>query len=129
MADLVTFFRARLDEEEDVAKRAAFGWGPDWTLREDEADDSAYLVAEGSPRAAWSEDSDVIEHAATWDPSRVLAEVAAKRAILDADPASGARTFLDDTTRAALATWERAVLALAQPYADHPDFADAWRTT
>lgn len=83
------------------------------------------------------------QHIAAWDPARVLAEVAAKRAILDlhaqmecvncADAGRGTGTscltchhggeagtpFYDGTCLT--------VRILAQPFVGHPDFSEDWR--
>jgi len=80
---------------------------------DDEADTTGILDGEA-----------VAEHIARWDPERVLAECAAKRAILEGhhpiDPCdahdTGFGTIPCDT-----------VLSLAQPYADRPGFDPAWR--
>ena len=127
MPDIVAFLKERIDEEEEIARRAAFGWGAEWKVK-DPGDDWACIAAEGSLNVASSEDIDVIRHACRWDPARVLAEIAAKRAILAADPARGARSYLDDVTAFALAAWERTLLVLVQPFASHPDFDPAWES-
>ena len=64
MSDEIAYLRARYVEEEGLAKRAAFGWGADWTA--DGEGDYAHLSGDGSPRIAESEDVDVLTHAATW---------------------------------------------------------------
>jgi hypothetical protein len=51
-----------------------------------------------------------------WDPDRVLAEVAAKRAIVDKATDYDERWALDEVLR-----------HIAAPYADHPDYDEAWR--
>lgn len=128
--DLVAFLRARIDEDEDVAKRAAFGWGSAWTAVV--ADEWSTISADGSPRVASSEDGDVMSHAARWDPARVLAEVAAKRAIIDAlvwftpdtewsdfaEPGRGVENPATDALR-----------AMARVFAGHPDFDSAWKAS
>ena len=78
---IVAYLNERLDEEEGVALRAAFGWGAEWTVNR-QNDDSAVLAATGTPRAAWSEDIDVITHAAAWNPARALLSIETRRVIL-----------------------------------------------
>ena len=73
--------------------------------------------------------------AARFDPARVLAECDAKRRIIDlAYEATGYDMTVDlersSSARAdsALAfVGDRILKALALPYADHPDFDEAWR--
>ena len=130
LSDLVTFLRARLDEEEALAKAAAVD---SETWRFDESLPCAAIVAysarwestlgsglwqcddpyddcEDARRGARAE----AEHIVYWDPERVLAEIAAKRVILDGfDP-------IEHPTGP--------LYALAQPYADHEAFDSTWRT-
>jgi hypothetical protein len=80
--DLVAWLRAQLDDDERVASRisesqrtwnTAGGWpetGPDT------------VMAAGGPVAEEVDEFDA-EHIARWDPARVLAEVDAKRRIID----------------------------------------------
>lgn len=64
------------------------------------------------------------EHIARHDPARVLAECASRRAVL----AECSQWY--PTVRGGLAVCkdmaETILLALAVPYADHPDFDEAW---
>jgi hypothetical protein len=60
-------------------------------------------------------------HCAVWTPARVLAEAAAKRAIL-AEIERVLPVSIDPMTPAGVVA-----LAMAQPFADHPDFDPAWR--
>ena len=127
MSDLIEFLRARLDEEQDLARRAAFGWGAEWTAVRDE-DDWARVTADGSLNVAGSEDVDVIRHAACWDPARVLAEIAAKRAAIDEhvvdDDPTGEGVFCNSCDRFDYPC--RTLRALAQPYSSHPDYDPEW---
>lgn len=97
MDDLITWLRAQLDEDE----RAARAWMPF-----------------GTPTAADR------EHIARHDPARVLAEVDAKRRILDecesAIRKSAPRSNLNDLGWTVLRP-------LALPYADRPGYRDEWR--
>lgn len=106
--ELITWLRAQLDDDERVARAA---W-PDCT-----PDD---------PRAS---DED-IRHIARWDPARVLAEVEAKRRILDLAPAAVMRalgTQDPDFRDGYLDAHEEAVKLLAQPYAGRPGWREEWR--
>ena len=108
-------------------------------LSEDEAKAQAVLDHEGSLR----EINERIRFSYRWamlyggshsfhigapSPARVLADVAAKRRIVEAFTEERWRIG-DLTPRRAVTTFEgRAVLTLlAQPYSDHPDFNEEWR--
>jgi hypothetical protein len=111
--DLIAFLKARLDEDVKVARDATFWTGgvPEWTARAE---------------PDWV-------HIARHDPARVLAEVEAKRRIIDRaefvanhGPARDHVRALDMTTGASAAL--RDVLRLlALPYADHPAYREEWR--
>ena len=133
--DLATWLRAQLDDDERLAKTAG-GEHPHWTTT-DEGDvtqvgtgGSGYLA-----NGPWGSSLfEVGEHIARHDPARVLAEVDAKRRILDehtcrcpdpdcqdcgacsgphhADPAPAPCTTLR---------------LLALPYAGQPGYRDEWR--
>ena len=121
-ADLVGFLRAQLDEDERVAREAgsrSLTWpvGGTWYLEGVEhnvvGDEEAFCHPHN------------VEHIARQDPARVLADVDAKRRILDehepgSDPCdahdASLRTIECDTIR-----------LLALPYADHPDYREEWR--
>jgi hypothetical protein len=103
MDDLIGFLRARLDDDES----AALAWLPF-----------------GNPDAA------ARGHIARHDPAWVLADVAAKRAIIEtcAESLTLQETgyYEDHTGERDLANF--VLHRLAQPYADHPDFKAEWRT-
>lgn len=149
--DIADFIRARLDEDEAVAKAATPGpWEPERPWLSDVvtskllgriADFSSARVLnrdEGGYRPQSIPDA---RHVAHWDPARVLAETAAKRGILDAIDAAekewaeaqaaarpGPASF--DLARARSLERELAEIVLRQlaaPYADHPDYDPAWR--
>lgn len=95
MDDLVQFLRARLDEDDQAARAAA--WDEDMAAKW-RAGSTPYGGVQGAPR--WyvedayedavvsrvdpqgSEDQGVAQHIARHDPARVLAEVDAKREML-----------------------------------------------
>jgi len=147
---LVEFLRARLDEDERAALNAPPG---PWHY-----DRKRFTVTcDGYPVASWRHEGKLTdgsplldrtgEYMERFDPARVLAEVDAKRRILDdysrtirirdeaaarikdAGPANADPEDLD--------TWDRAqreasilegpVKALALPYAAHPEYDPAWR--
>jgi hypothetical protein len=105
MDDPVTFLRAELDEDERAARAAAdTNEGANW-----------------SARSMWRSPFD--EHIARHDPARVLAEVDAKRRILDW-AVETARVV--DQDQYALAP-EQVVMLLGLPYAGHLDYRQEWR--
>lgn len=100
---LTEFLLARIENDEDHADRAAFGWRP---------------MGEPDVIEEWSTlRSDVTEHIARHDPARVLAECEAKRRILNLCD------FEPDCDAAVL----KVARVLAAVYADHPDYDEAWR--
>ncbi len=131
MDELITWLRAALDEDEQWARAAEGGWitlGPD-------------------PERTNS----VGRHAARWDPARVLAEIDAKRQLLDLRDAliqrkddNSARfvqlskqRYLDQAefTRVKTHGWElggrlvglnAAIQCAALPYADRPGYREEW---
>lgn len=101
MNDLVAFLTARLDEDEAYANEPG-----DWNE-----------YNPGDPA----------------DPARVLREVEAKRRIIERaefvdnhGPAIGHVRALDMTMAASSALGD-VLQMLALPYADHPDYREAWR--
>lgn len=137
MTDLVTWLRQQLDEDE----RLALSWSEDqrhWAyvgqrrLAYDNGahEQAAVVNVQDSEPMRWERiqvlrgTPDQAAHIATWDPARVLAEVAATRRILDSFAASGKPL----TTRDAETAVVRMVLRLlALPYADRPGYDEAWR--
>jgi hypothetical protein len=90
--DLINWLRAQLDADERMAL-AAQDAAPEQSGRwhaayaRDDLDPTAWLIATAplsfTPLAGPGLTHAVAAHIATWDPARVLAEVKAKRAILD----------------------------------------------
>ena len=121
------FVTARIAEDEDVAKRAAFGWGGEWSAAErsvfgptDAEDDWSVVHADGKLDMVQSEDGDVCGHIARWDPARVLAEIEAKRRIVLAYiQCPSDMEERDDGLSGA-------VSALASAWSTHPDYDPGW---
>lgn len=122
MSDLVTFLRARLDEDEAVL-RACAGGVPQWR-----PEDIAIFGPDLSP--------EVRTHIARHDPARVLKEIEAKRRVVELhrpvqkrSTGSGGGVIEDcqvcDHFPARYPCTTLRLLAL--PYADHPDYQEQWR--
>lgn len=127
--DIADFIRARLDEDERTARRAAddargMGIAYDEPVHWRNSDGNLYLdggygsgIAVGGYGAMIGDD--MADHLARWDPARVLAEIAAKRRILGwanspALPPHESFYVLD---------------AIARVWAEHPDFREDWEDT
>ena len=131
MHDLIAFLRARLDEQERKAREAAqraerWPVNGTWHLEGVEhdvvGDEEAYCAPHN------------VEHIAANDPAYVLADVDAKRRIIGqmADEAAEGEYWLEywregsrPGNNVEVAIW--ALLTLALPYADHPDYREEWR--
>jgi len=135
MDDLIAFLRARLDEDAELALAAGAELGPDW--RYDAEHGWVRAVREGDGIATGHQDHLEPEHGqhiARHDPARVLAEVEAKRRIIDE-----CAYWIDKINSSATDKYpypnlpERGEVVLpvltllALPYADHPDYRDTWR--
>lgn len=156
MPDLVAFLTARLDEEERAADLiSAGGYQPQrWIVRGDfhELWPPEIIGLDkpiGAPDDEQPEEFRVAlaisgrneaQHIARWDPARVLAEIAAKRALIDHVARYEARRDSEwgccHDAEQILAgecpeinTGEiKALRLLAAPYASHADFDESWRT-
>jgi hypothetical protein len=129
VSEIADFLRARLDEDERTAKRAASYddgaahdvQGPDGTwlcLDESEWFGASYRGGVIAPRIGYANAPELGLHITRHDPARVLAEVAAKRRIVDLYEIASASPELD---RDAWLVMKEAVALLAQPFAAHPD--------
>lgn len=125
MTDLAAFLSARLDEDEAVALESA-QFPSEWRA---EPGYTGQPIMAGNYRVATCALS-VMAHIARHDPARVLADVAAKRAMLahllrchtTRFPRDQAKTADDFTPLA----WDM-FRYFAAAYADHPDFDSSWR--
>lgn len=127
--NLVEFLRARLAEDEEAARAATEGpWFADHPEPKHWGDDpeSALLVRGkvlcildnqyGGPLN--------VDHIVRHDPTRVLAEIVAKRKIIDLYEIASTAPELD---RDAWLVMKEAVALLAVPFAAHPDYNERWR--
>lgn len=114
--EIVDFLRARLDEDEKVARALVDDTRPGRAERWEFCDDGA-IRDTGAHRSlrvkfTWSPEA---AHIARHDPARVLADVEAKRALV-------AFVELPEGSY-----FEHQLLApLARVWRDHPDFDPAW---
>jgi hypothetical protein len=122
MDDLIAFLRQQLDEDERVAREAGAGsWSRDDTYPDSGgiiSDTGTIVYDEGSPSQPQA------EHIARWDPARALAEIQAKRRILDWLERWDDRMMNDNYW-----PWDstEAVEILAQTYAGRPGWREEWR--
>jgi hypothetical protein len=130
VSDLITWLRAQLDEDEQVASAASPGpWRSNAEHDEIHAVDGI-TVAEGFALSGRQLRA-TVDHIVRWDPARALAEVDAKRRILDllAETLNGASEYFTvescDEVDAILA--ERTMRLLALPYAERPGYREEWR--
>lgn len=130
--DLVTFIGARLDEEETTARATAYSFASSiedsWIVRHmDRRDDMSWAVYSQGKYLKVNElhEADA-RHIAHHDPASVLADIAARRRLLDhwPDPFG---TWGAEQADAARAMKEYALRALAARYASHPEFRVEWR--
>lgn len=138
MSDLAQFLLARVAEDEDRALRAPAG---PWRLTEiTEGIGLRWYMVEGAPPPAGTsrpdqgadgdptsvvdvEDESLGRYFERFDPARVLAECEAKRRVVELHP-----DMLGWCQGCAHESHPcRTLFALAQPYADHEDFQEAWR--
>jgi hypothetical protein len=112
---LIAFLRARLDEDERVARTADEAWDPD---------DYEWQDLDEGPR----------RHIGRHDPARVLAEVDAKREtltfcehLLETKRAQEAADELSEYSLGRAQAGGHMLRLLALPYASHPDYREEWR--
>lgn len=122
MDDLVQFLRARLDEDEQAARRAGDSFR--------QISETGVIVATEGDRAeecASANWAGIAEHIVRHDPARVLAEVEAKRELL-----ADYERFVAERRRM-MGGWDSypepspVLTAFATVYADHPDYRPEWR--
>lgn len=134
MDDLVAFLNARLDEDERVAlfalcgypegcpevmqpwKRSARWQAGDGRVTVEYVDGPPAMIAPKRPvlvHVARRHDTVTAQHIARHEPARVLADVAAKRQIIEL--VLGAYAGYSVLTR------------LALPFAEHPDYREDWK--
>lgn len=127
--ELITFLRARLDEDERTARSTMWDGSenvPDWHL-------SASATVETGGDTLYVGDRTVANHIERHDPARVLRDIEAGRRILSLYVASRERDEWmrqatgEAPTALATAAYGEALKALALSHADHEDYQEAWR--
>lgn len=131
MSDLVTWLRAQLDEDERVAREAILvvaesfnALGDRWLWGGGGGKGVPLDLFDALDVGEWMEP--IGQHIARHDPAHVLADVAAKRAILDLFEDAGATRILHVD---AFGVMREAVRHLAAVYADRPGYDESWRPT
>ncbi|MER7908285.1 DUF6221 family protein [Streptomyces sp. NPDC096068] len=130
--DLAQFLTARFDEDAAVARAVRFerfeAFDYLWYAKYLE------LQGEGSSKATGDLPPEVADHAARHDPARVLAEVNAKREVVNAYERavaefqdSGPAMVSYDRLTGSVSSLRTALEFLALPYVNHPDYQDTWR--
>ncbi|MEU0991947.1 DUF6221 family protein [Streptomyces sp. NPDC005953] len=136
MSDLVSFLRARLDEDEQAALAAS--WDDDgsrrWQAHHREQYDGRWVLNDDMDegvtevQAQAADDGAVARHIARHDPALVLRDVEAKRKLLD--EYTEARDH-EGANYEWIGGWAnglgQAVTLLALAHADHPDYRPEWR--
>ena len=133
MRDLIEFLKARLDEDEQAA-RAAAADGSEWRFSEGAIYPSDTMSHPGPLATHPHGDLNQAhgEHIARHDPARVLADVEAKRYMVDFW--SAAYQNPQDSERFSGPDWDQVrrnaqwtLRLLALRYATHPDYDENWR--
>lgn len=142
---LVQFLEERLREDQEAADRMAAVYPEPWDLYDRgwmvriEADEPGFLDVVRLEQRQAPEGLDwlagAIEHVAMHSPSRVLREVAAKRAIIElADEASGLDMSVDLDRRVGSRDMQEEpfvgdliIRQLAAVYSDHPEYREEWK--
>ncbi|SCD40986.1 hypothetical protein GA0115251_106923 [Streptomyces sp. TverLS-915] len=123
-ADLLAFFRARLDEDEAEARTVRWDGSNnrlDWHL-------PASATVDVGDDEFYTGDRTVAAHIARHDPARVLLEVEAKRRVLRAhDKWCEGRCEAKYPEGGFDAAHYWSIKSLAAVYADHPDYDESWR--
>jgi len=135
MSDLVEFLRARLDEDEEAAQRMNRnrlehpGAHESWSVERVEREEHIYSKPKRSAfRPRWvigrlvMDGSSTMAFIARNDPARVLADVAAKRRIVDTYQQYHAHV----ADFGSVNTLMFVMRVLALPYAAHPDYRQEW---
>jgi hypothetical protein len=120
MTTLIEFLRTRYDEEQRDAEAAYDGDGyREWDI----PCTGVVQVAGGDLDGLVVAPRNAAIHVARHDPARVLADVAAKRWLVD----RAEHVMASSRDHAEATAWLHVVQRLATVYADHPDYDPAWQ--
>ncbi|WP_017615663.1 DUF6221 family protein [Nocardiopsis salina] len=129
MDALVSFVRARIDER----WRGALDAGPSaaaraWSAWPDRVDSAAGACVARTGSGDDAADRARSEHIAGHDPDRVLEALECERRLLERYELLNAGLVESPDRDALLSEYRNLVLPLlALPFADHPDYREAWR--
>jgi hypothetical protein len=126
MNELVQFLRARLDEDEALAREAPPG---PWHIGNavDPTQPCHVHTFPGARMVADGLNWLAAEHIARQHPARILSEVAAKRRIIAEHALNGWVCTTCDNGEVEQTFPCPTLRILAVPYADHPDYRAEWR--
>lgn len=127
MTDIVAFLKARLDEDEQVARLAIPGpWVSDgyYSVASEALGEGRSVICEGDCGGG-VHDSETSAHIARHNPARVLADIDAKLRLLTQFELRGnsVRATVVPTTGG---VWDDLLRMLALPYAEHADYDQRW---
>lgn len=131
-AALEAFLRARLQEEEQVARDAIAGApGAVWGVMADEIEQvltSRHRGVTHTPMVQFGAEGPVqlLTHVARHDPDRVLRELAAKQALLEEHGTRGQGACGTCREKAVPRSPCNTLRLLAVPFAGHPDYDACW---
>ncbi len=128
MDELVEWLRAQLDKDERIAravKDRSAPWDGQWM-----ADGNSAVRTVNGHVLFYRHDSGPLkpglaDHAAEWDPARVLREIDAKRDLLRF--AEGVHDHHETFTTGVASRLEVTLRLFAAAYADRPGYRDEWR--
>lgn len=126
--DLVTWLRARLDEDEALAR--AVERDLPGRAGEPYEDGSGILDADEYPSYPWGHDSPAeLPFMARWHPRTVLAEIGAKRRILEQHEhkRQSISFYPSQGNAGGLMALDAVLRLLALPYAEHHAYRSEWR--
>jgi hypothetical protein len=131
MSALVEFLLARISDDAGIAESVS---PPPWHVVD--GDDEVYIISQDFGEQIAVTDHLNVDHIMQWDPARVLAECEAKRQIVDhaATVSSMDQQIESEWGTRGSVPWDedegiRLLRLLALPYADHPDYDQAWTFT
>lgn len=124
MSGIAAFVLARIDEDEAIARAGISG-------QEDPENGWGYEGRALTPHVGIIHEAAQAAHVTRWHPARVLAECAAKRAIVDAAWEDSVMLDVEYHLRGrerleADGDYPDTLRHLASIYADHPDYDPAW---